>query len=108
MTPKNGEPVIAATQDFLTASYLMTFKDTFFDKSRAMQIIASILVGPDEHLRIELPKPAILKPVRLWTGKQIYSLIIKPNSTSPVKANLRCKGKQYKSKGILLLVSNLP
>ncbi|XP_075250352.1 DNA-directed RNA polymerase III subunit RPC1-like [Convolutriloba macropyga] len=97
VTPKNGEPVIAATQDFLTASYLMTFKDTFFDKSRAMQIIASILVGPDEHLRIELPKPAILKPVRLWTGKQIYSLIIKPNSTSPVKANLRCKGKQYKS-----------
>ena len=98
MTPKNGEPLIAATQDFLTASYLMTFKDTFFDKTRATQIIASILVGPDANLVIEMPKPAIMKPVRLWTGKQIYSLIIKPNSKSPVDANLRCKGKQYKGR----------
>ena len=71
VTPKNGEPVIAATQDFLTASYLMTFKDTFFDKTRAMQIIASILVGPDEHLVIELPRPAIMKPIRYAYDRRV-------------------------------------
>lgn len=26
ITPRNGEPLIAATQDFLTASYLMTYE----------------------------------------------------------------------------------
>lgn len=34
----------------------------------------------------------------LWTGKQVFSLILKPNKDCPVKANLRAKGKAY-SKG---------
>ena len=29
-TPKNGEILVAATQDFLTASYLLTSRDTFW------------------------------------------------------------------------------
>lgn len=35
----------------------------------------------------------------LWTGKQIFSLILKPSKDCPVKANLRTKGKQYCGKG---------
>lgn len=35
----------------------------------------------------------------LWSGKQIFSLILKPNKDCPVKANLRTKGKQYCGKG---------
>jgi DNA-directed RNA polymerase III subunit RPC1 len=31
-TPRNGEPLVAATQDFLTASYLLTQRDVFFDR----------------------------------------------------------------------------
>lgn len=34
--PKAGEPLIAATQDFLTASYLLTQKDMFFNRSQMM------------------------------------------------------------------------
>lgn len=33
VTPKSGEPLIAATQDFLTASFLLTNKDQFFDQA---------------------------------------------------------------------------
>lgn len=33
----------------------------------------------------------------MWTGKQVFSLIIKPNKTSPIKANLRTKGRAYTS-----------
>ncbi|XP_077482360.1 DNA-directed RNA polymerase III subunit RPC1 isoform X1 [Stigmatopora argus] len=99
VTPRNGEPLIAAIQDFLTAGYLLTLKDTFFDRSKACQIIASILVGIDEKVKIALPHPSIMKPMALWTGKQIFSLILKPSKESPVKANLRTKGKQYCGKG---------
>jgi DNA-directed RNA polymerase III subunit RPC1 len=48
-------------------------------------------------MKIELPPPYILKPVALWSGKQIFSLIMRPNSKSPVKVNLRTKGKSYTS-----------
>uniref|UniRef100_A0A8C2GKK3 DNA-directed RNA polymerase subunit n=1 Tax=Cyprinus carpio TaxID=7962 RepID=A0A8C2GKK3_CYPCA len=99
VTPRNGEPLIAAIQDFLTGAYLLTLKDTFFDRTKACQIVASILVGKDERIKISLPPPAILKPIRLWTGKQIFSLILKPSRSCPVKANLRTKGKQYCGKG---------
>ncbi|XP_069652305.1 DNA-directed RNA polymerase III subunit RPC1 isoform X2 [Haliaeetus albicilla] len=99
VTPRNGEPLIAAIQDFLTGAYLLTLKDTFFDRAKACQIIASILVGKDEKIKVHLPPPAILKPVTLWTGKQVFSLILKPSDDCPVKANLRTKGKQYCGKG---------
>ncbi|XP_005736480.1 DNA-directed RNA polymerase III subunit RPC1 isoform X2 [Pundamilia nyererei] len=99
VTPRNGEPLIAAIQDFLTGAYLLTLKDTFFDRSKACQIVASILVGKDERVRISLPRPAIIKPMALWTGKQIFSLILKPSKECPVNANLRTKGKQYCGKG---------
>lgn len=38
-----------------------------------------------------------LQPVTLWTGKQIFSLIIRPNKKCPVQANLRTKGRAYTS-----------
>ncbi|KAK0138597.1 DNA-directed RNA polymerase III subunit RPC1 [Merluccius polli] len=99
VTPRNGEPLIAAIQDFLTGAYLLTLKDTFFDRSKACQIVASILVGKDERVKIGMPQPAIMKPLALWTGKQLFSLILKPSKDNPVKANLRTKGKQYCGKG---------
>ncbi|MGH0118176.1 UNVERIFIED_CONTAM: hypothetical protein FKN15_045323 [Acipenser sinensis] len=115
VTPRNGEPLIAAIQDFDRCSifcqhfmvveretqgaYLLTLKDTFFDRSKVCQIAASVLVGKDEKIRVHLPPPAILKPITLWTGKQIFGLILKPSKTCPVKANLRTKGKQYCGSG---------
>ena len=38
-----------------------------------------------------------LQPCRLWTGKQIFSLLLRPNTSCPVLANLRAKGKNYSS-----------
>jgi DNA-directed RNA polymerase III subunit RPC1 len=95
VTPRNGELLIAATQDFITGGYLLTQRDEFLTKEKAMQLAACMLAGPDSNLDIELPPPAILKPRRLWTGKQIFSLILRPNSKCPVKSNLSTKGKNY-------------
>ncbi|XP_071108022.1 DNA-directed RNA polymerase III subunit RPC1-like [Haliotis cracherodii] len=95
ITPRNGEPLIAAIQDFITGAYLVTQKDVFFDRSRACQLVSSMLAAKDMKIKIDLPPPAIWKPCKLWTGKQIFSLLMRPNRSCPVKANLRTKGKNY-------------
>ncbi|CAH2007686.1 unnamed protein product [Acanthoscelides obtectus] len=95
VTPRNGELLIAATQDFLTGAYLLTKKDTFMDREHAMQLAATLLASSDANMNIDLPPPCIIKPCQLWSGKQICSLIFKPNKKYPVKANLEAKGKAY-------------
>jgi len=38
----------------------------------------------DCNERIELPPPSILKPIELWTGKQVIGVMLRPNRTSNV------------------------
>ncbi len=76
VTPRNGEPIIAAIQDFITASFLVSNRDRFFDRKQFAQICATF---GDATIHIDLPPPAIMKPVRLWTGKQVFSCLIRPN-----------------------------
>jgi DNA-directed RNA polymerase III subunit RPC1 len=38
--------------------------------------------------RIDIPMPAVLKPTPLWTGKQLYSLLLRPNKSRIVSVNL--------------------
>ncbi|CAG7825815.1 unnamed protein product [Allacma fusca] len=93
VTPRNGELIISATQDFLTGAYLLTNKNAFFHKYEAERII---MMGASELQEfVQLPPPSILKPVPLWTGKQIISTIFRPNKLSNIRLNLRTKGKNY-------------
>jgi DNA-directed RNA polymerase III subunit RPC1 len=92
-TPKNGEPIISATQDFITAAYLLSSKDNFFDRKTFTNLCMYMVDG---NLNIELPPPAIIKPECLWTGKQVFSLLMRPNNESPVKVNLDAKCRDYK------------
>jgi DNA-directed RNA polymerase III subunit RPC1 len=91
-TPKNGEPIIAATQDFVTASFLLSAKDRFFDRKTFTLLCMHMLDGAT-HL--DLPHPAILKPKALWTGKQLFSILIRPNRQSPVLVNLEAKCREF-------------
>lgn len=91
-TPKNGEPIIAATQDFITAAYLLSSKDRFFDRKSFTYVCEMMLEGSG-HL--DLPPPAIIKPKALWTGKQLFSILIRPNNQSPVKVNMDAKCRDY-------------
>ncbi|KAK1509405.1 RNA polymerase Rpb1 [Colletotrichum costaricense] len=94
-TPKNGEPVIAATQDFITAAYLLSSKDNFFDRKTFTYICMHMMDG---KVHLDLPPPAILKPKALWTGKQVFSMMMRPNKDSPVKINLDAKCREYKAR----------
>ena len=97
VTPRNGEPLIAAIQDFITGAYLLTQKDVFLDRSHMTQLCAAMLAGKDGDMRINLPPPAIFRPVKLWTGKQVFSVLLKSHREASIKMNLRVKGKQYSS-----------
>lgn len=94
-TPKNGEPIIAATQDFITAAYLLSSKDRFFDR-KTFSYLCMHMLGGEAHL--DLPPPAILKPHALWTGKQVFSVLMRPNKQSPVLVNLDAKCREYKAR----------
>ena len=72
-SPANGESMISANQDFLSSSFVLTSKDRFFSKTQTGKIFHVIKLN-----RIEKKSfiPAIIKPFELWTGKQIFSLIV--------------------------------
>ncbi len=91
ITPRNGEPVIAAIQDFITASFLLTQKDRFYDRRQFTQICSYLA---DADLQIDIPPPAILKPQRLWTGKQVFNVLMRPNKQSKVLVNVETKCKE--------------
>jgi len=93
VSPRNGNPIIAAIQDFITASYLMSRKDNFYDRKTFAQICSYMV---DADVQIDLPPPAIVKPQMLWTGKQIFNVLMRPNKASPVKLNFECRTKSFR------------
>ncbi|KAA8492229.1 DNA-directed RNA polymerase III subunit RPC1 [Porphyridium purpureum] len=76
VTPKSGEPLIAATQDFLTCSHLLSCKDVFMDAAQFAQACSFVDDAMPLPAHVQLPQPSILKPMRLWTGKQVISFLI--------------------------------
>ncbi|KAK7206823.1 putative DNA-directed RNA polymerase III subunit [Myxozyma melibiosi] len=92
ITPRNGEPIIAATQDFITGSFLISRKDAFFDRAQFCMLCSMM---SDGDLQIDLPPPTIMKPVYLWTGKQVFSTLIRPNKKSKILINLESKNKTF-------------
>ncbi|EPS62830.1 hypothetical protein M569_11956, partial [Genlisea aurea] len=95
-TPKNGEVLVASTQDFLTSSFLITRKDTFYDRSAFSLICAFVSDGLGT---VDLPMPAVVKPVELWTGKQIFSVLLRPDKDRKVFVNLTVAEKIYVKSG---------
>lgn len=91
-TPRNGETIISATQDFLTSAYLITRKDTFMDRAEFSQALVYMGLGEE---KVHLPPPAILKPVELWTGKQLFRVLIQPRLDMDIQVNLQSQGKMY-------------
>lgn len=102
VTPRNGEPLISATQDFITCCFLMTGRDIFYDRSQFAQICCYM---GDSLLDVKLPPPAIIRPVTLWTGKQVFSVLMKSPPVSmnissrvtstEININLETKGKNF-------------
>lgn len=75
MAPKDGSPLGGLIQDHVIAAVKLTIRDRFFCKDEYLDLVysalyASVADGGSIPEAILLP-PAIIKPVRLWTGKQV-------------------------------------
>lgn len=76
ISPQSNKPIIGLVQDSLVSIYLLTLRDTFLTRAQMMQMVMPV----HYPLFDRLPPPAILKPVPLWTGKQLFSLLFPPFS----------------------------
>ncbi|EDV28888.1 uncharacterized protein TRIADDRAFT_49721 [Trichoplax adhaerens] len=74
VTPQSNKPVMGIVQDSLTAVRKFTMRDVFLEKEVVMNLLMWL-----PNWNGKMPQPAILRPKELWTGKQIFSLIIPGN-----------------------------
>ncbi|CAI6012059.1 unnamed protein product [Closterium sp. NIES-65] len=95
-TPKNGEILVASTQDFLTSAFLITRRDTFYDRA-SFCLLCSYMT--DGAMQVDIPTPALLKPVELWTGKQLIGVLVRPSAHDRVFVTLGVPEKTYTKKG---------
>lgn len=101
----------------MTASYLVTRKDTFFDRAEFCRLCSFFV---DANAKIDIPPPAIVKPMELWTGtcflllcfydtrtnnsllnagKQLFYILLRPNKNVNVSVSIEVKGREYTGKG---------
>ncbi|CAG8604253.1 17477_t:CDS:2, partial [Acaulospora morrowiae] len=71
VSPQSNKPVMGIVQDTLCAVRKFTKRDCFLSKDLVMNILMWVADWDGR-----LPIPCILKPIPLWTGKQILSMII--------------------------------
>ena len=69
----------ARAQDFLTSAFLVTSRDCFYTRAEAAALAAFMGDACDA---VDLPPPALLKPLELWTGKQMFALLVRPSARS--------------------------
>ena len=92
VTPRNGEPLVAPSQDFLLGCVLVDAARSILHKGPIRQLV-SYFGDAEEH--IDIPIPAILKPVPLWTCKQVFSTMLRPNKDSQALCSFETKEKNY-------------
>ena len=81
--PTSGNPLRGLIQDHVASGVKLTCRDTFLTKEEFQQLlyiavtglIGTEVVGNCED--IVMPMPTILKPVQLWTGKQVVSALLR-------------------------------
>ncbi|SOV10990.1 DNA-directed RNA polymerase II subunit RPB1 [Plasmodium gaboni] len=71
VSPQGNKPVMGIVQDSLLAIRKFTRRDNFLTKEEVMSLL--IWIPYWNHV---IPTPAIIKPRALWTGKQIFSMLL--------------------------------
>eukprot|EP00923_Selenidium_pygospionis_P013190 GHVN01022799.1.p1 GENE.GHVN01022799.1~~GHVN01022799.1.p1 ORF type:complete len:1251 (+),score=87.32 GHVN01022799.1:3-3755(+) len=74
LSPRSGQTAVALLQDMVTAAYLLTSKNVFYTQEEFGSVCGLFL---DSSAWVASPA-AILKPRRLWTGKQVVDAALNP------------------------------
>jgi len=93
LVPKDGSPLRGLIQDSIITGVLLSKRDTFFEKADFQKLLYSSLFSVNVHHWIETPLPAVLKPVPLWSGKQLISCILKHTTIGMPPINYEGNGK---------------
>jgi DNA-directed RNA polymerase II subunit RPB1 len=71
VSPQKNKPVISIVQDTLLGCNLITRRDVFISKD----VFINICMCHEDWNRI-MPIPTVLKPQLLWTGKQVFNILL--------------------------------
>lgn len=74
LVPKDGTPLGGLIQDHMISGVKMSMRGRFFSKDDYQQLVYQGLNHKAGHIKF-LP-PTIIKPIKLWSGKQIFSTLI--------------------------------
>ena len=78
LVPTDGSPLRGLIQDHVVSGVLLTKRDTFLTWEQLQQLLYVACQGECGDIEsCSATMPAILKPVPLWTGKQVISCILK-------------------------------
>ncbi|KAM4048816.1 DNA-directed RNA polymerase I subunit RPA1 [Anomaloglossus baeobatrachus] len=92
LVPKDGTPLAGLIQDYMVSGASMTLRGCFFTRDQYMELVYRGLT--DKKGRVKTFPPAIMKPCRLWTGKQVVStLLINVIPDHHIPLNLTGKAK---------------
>jgi DNA-directed RNA polymerase subunit A' len=86
LSPRYGGPIIGGIQDYISIAYILTRKNTLLTREEVCQLkMAAEYEG-------ELPEPSISTPKELWTGKQVFSMLLPKGLNISLKAKVcrRC------------------
>ncbi|XP_073968760.1 RNA polymerase I subunit RpI1 isoform X2 [Rhodnius prolixus] len=75
LVPKDGTPLSGLIQDYMVSGVRLTMRGRFFTRNEYMHLVfqgLSFMPGDITTL-----PPAIMKPSRLWSGKQVISTVLK-------------------------------
>lgn len=92
LVPRDGTPLSGLIQDHVISAFRLTLRGRFFNQREYHQLVYQALES--FVFDIQLLPPSILKPKRMWSGKQVISTIVinlTPAGYSPL--NLRSKSK---------------
>ncbi|XP_051716856.1 LOW QUALITY PROTEIN: DNA-directed RNA polymerase I subunit RPA1 [Ctenopharyngodon idella] len=92
LVPKDGKPLAGLIQDHMVSGTSMTIRGCFFTWDQYTALIYRGLT--DKMGRVKLLRPALLKPVPLWTGKQVVSTLLLnviPENCIPLNLTGRAK-----------------
>ncbi|KAG0167267.1 hypothetical protein DFQ28_004559 [Apophysomyces sp. BC1034] len=96
LVPTSGNPLRGLIQDHVVGGVWMTARDTFFTKDEYQQLLYGSLrpeIDGTGGGKILTVAPAVLKPQRLWTGKQIISTVLKNLTYGQSQLNVTSSSK---------------
>ena len=81
LSPRFGGPIIGAIHDHITGVFLLTYRDSRFDKAQTLFIVSKM--GHNE-----LPEPIVENGKEYWGGKALFSTILPSDFNAQFKSSI--------------------